>query len=210
MSVQFTIGAIGVALVSTTALGGITITQGSSAPTYSSTLTFDEPGAPVGVGLAPNSWTPWGVADLQAGDSNQVVTDVTGTPGYGWLGTGNSFYGNFGVVLTRDSDATEFSTQFWDPSGPPSFFGGGAVAFVFDDGVELGFFSFEPAWGGVGDEWINVTTDGGTVFDEIRILGYGFGPTSYIDNASWNAVPVPGAAALLGVAGLIGTRRRRA
>jgi len=193
-----------------TVVGDYSITQGSSAPTYSSTLTFDEPGAPTGA-VATNAFAAWGVPYLEAGDSAQWVGDSSTIPGYGWLGTGNSFTGNYGVFMAFDSDVTEFSTQFWDPSGPPSFFGGGAVLYLFDDGNQVGDpFVFEPAWGGVGDEWLNVTTSGGSVFDEVRILGYGFFPESHIDNASWNAVPGPGALAILSAWGAGGLRRRRA
>ncbi len=206
---------IGAALAAP-ALAGVTITQSAApAPTYATTLNFDEPGGPVGAGLPANSWQAgWGVS-IGAGDGNQVVADSTGIPGYSWLGTGNSFYGNYGVFMNFDTPVTEFSAQFWDPSGPPSFFGGGAMAFVYapdavDDNAYLDFFSFTPAWGGVGDTCLTITTDGGTVIDDIRILGYGNFPTSYMDNASWNSVPAPGAAALLGLAGLAGARRRRA
>src|SRR3546814_9914877 len=43
-----------------------------------------------------------------------------------------------------------FSIQAWDPSGPPSPFGGGLGVFVFDDGVEVGSGFFTPAWGEIG------------------------------------------------------------
>lgn len=199
--------------VAGTAFGGYGFSVGSSAPTYGTTLTFDEPGGPTGA-TATNAFAgSHGVSYLDAGDGAPYVSDVTGTPGYGWCGTGNSLTAVYGVFMQFDSNITEFSAQFWDPSGPPSFFGGGAVAFLFDNGVQVGDlagYSFTPAWGGVGDEWVHVTTDGGSVFDEIRILGFGFFPESHMDNASWNAVPAPGAAALLCVAGLGGTRRRRA
>ena len=209
---NFSMGMAAAAVISMagTAFGGYTITQGSSAPTYTTTLNFDEPGGPTG-SVAPNAFASYGLADLQAGDGNEYVDDVSLLPGYSWLGTGNSFQGHYGVFMQFDSDLTEFSTQFWDPSGPPSFFGGGAILFLFNDGVQLDdYLSFEPAWGGVGDEWLNVTTDGGSVFDEIRILGYGFFPESHVDNMSWNAVPAPGSAIALGALGLAGLRRRRA
>jgi uncharacterized protein (TIGR03382 family) len=68
----------------------------------------------------------------------------------------------------------------------------------------------EPAWGGFGDSWFDMTTDGGDVFDEVRILGFGFDPTTYADNMSWNAaIPAPGSLALLALAGVVGRRRNR-
>lgn len=191
------------------ALGGYSMTQGTSAPTYSSTLNFDEVGGPTGVGLASDSWTSYGIADLTSGDSIQVVADATTTPGYGWLGTGNSFTGNFGVFITFADDVDAMSIQVWDPSGPPSFFGGGLGIFVFSDGVDVSdFFDIEPAWGGIGDEWFNIVADGGMTFDEVRILGYGFTPTTYVDNLSWNTVPAPSSFALLGLGAVVSRRRR--
>lgn len=128
-------------------------------------------------------------------------------PGWG-LGDGNSFFGNFGIFLTFDDDVTEFSAQVWDPSGPPSPFGGGLGVFVFNDGVEIASYFGEPAWAGLGDSWFDIAATDGMVFDEVRILGFGFTPTTYADNLSWNPVPAPGALALLGLAGLSRRRRR--
>jgi hypothetical protein len=130
---------------------------------------------------------------------------ITGQP---WLGDANSFYGNFGVFMTFESDLSAMSLEVWDPSGPPSPFGGGLYVYLFDDGVQVGFSEHTPAWGGIGDTWYDILADGGDVFDEVRILGFGFNPTTYADNMSWDVVPGPGCLALLAVAGLV-TRRRR-
>lgn len=191
------------------AMAAIDITQGSSAPTYSMTLDFDEPGGPTGI-VSTDAWQSIGISELQAGDSVPIVDDFTPP----WLGDGNSFFGNFGVFLTFDSDVSAFSLQAWDPSGSPSPFGGGMGIFVLDDGVEVAAMAFTPAWGGSGDEWFDIVASGGMVFDEVRILGFGFGPTTYVDNLSWNVtpVPVPGALILLasGLAGLGLSKRRKA
>ena len=186
----------------------ITITQGSSAGSYSTALNFDEPGGPTGV-VGTDAWSHLGIAELNAGDGVPQVGDFDAING-GWgLGDGNSFYGNFGVFLTFDSDVTEFSTQVWDPSGPPGIFGGLSI-FVFNDGVEVAaLHGATPAWGGLGDEWFDITTSDGMVFDEVRILGFGFFPTTHVDNLSWNAVPAPSAVALLGMGAMTLTRRRR-
>ena len=48
-----------------------------------------------------------------------------------------------------------------------------------------------------------------TVFDEVRILGFGFTPTTYVDNLSWTKVPSPASAAILGCGALMAGRRRR-
>lgn len=207
-STALTIGALATAAtVASTALADVTVTQGSSAGSYSTTLNFDEVGGPTGV-VATNSWASIGITELQAGDGVPFVGDLD-TPNGGWgLGDGNAFLGSFGVFITWDSDLTEFSTQVWDPSGPPGIFGGLAFI-VMNDGVEVANFFTTPAWGGLGDTWFDVTTSGGMVFDEVRILGFGFFPQTHVDNLSWNAIPTPSAAALLGLGALTLQRRRR-
>lgn len=212
----------GAALFGGSAFAGYTITQGASAPTYTDhVLNFDEPGGPSGV-VSPDAWaTSHGISEMQAGDLVPQVDnyDAIFGGGGGWLGGNtNAFFGNFGVFMTLDHDVSAMSLQVWDPSGPPSFFGGGLNVILFNDGVEVWDLFVQtgdiatPAWGGVGDEWFDIATTDGAVFDEVRILGFGFGPTTFVDNLSWDvaSVPAPGALALLGLAGLTGTRRRRA
>lgn len=194
-----------IALAAGTSMATITVSQGASGTTYGTTLTFDEVGGPTGAGIANNAWAGIGLSDMQAGDGNNVVGDFVEP----WIGTDNAFYGNFGVFMTFDSDLTNFSAQFWDPAGPPSPFGGGMGIFVFNDGVEVTNSFVTPSWGGLGDEWIDISATDGMVFDEVRVLGFGFPATTYMDNASWNAVPTPGALALLGFAGVSTSRRRR-
>jgi hypothetical protein len=124
-------------------------------------------------------------------------------PGFGWLPDSNAFIGGFGVFMNFENDITEMSAQVWDNSGPATLFGGGMFLVLLNDGVEVSFNLIEnPAFGGVGDSWFNITTDGGDVFDEVRFVGAGFaGPLTIMGQASWNAVPAPGAAALLGLGG---------
>ena len=215
--IQFAAAAMFVAAAGVPAMAAYTITQGASAPTYTDHfLTFDEPGGPTAV-VSPDAWaTSHNIAELQAGDSVPQVDnwDAIFGGGGGWLGGNtNSFFGNFGVFMKLENAATEMSMQIWDPSGPPSPFGGGAGIFLFNDGVDVtpgGFFGFEPAWGGIGNEWLNITTSDGDVFDEVRILGFGFSPTTFMDNMSYNEIPAPGSLALLALAGIAGRRRRRA
>ena len=202
--------AIGVAAaVATQANAAYTLTQTAApAPTYSTTLNFDEPGQATGV-LPANYWQPgFGVTDLNAGDSVPFVDNLNSLFGYPWLPNNNSFYGNFGVFVTLDSPVDAFSVQAWDPSGAPSPFGGGMGIFVFNNGVEVANGFYTPAWAGVGSSWFNIVATGGMEFDEVRILGFGFGPTTIVDNLSWNTVPTPGALALFGLAGVFARRRR--
>jgi len=196
-------------VVANSASAAIVITQtAAAAPTYATSLTFDEPGTPTGV-ITPGAFAGIGLAELQAGDGVPIVDDLTGN--FPWVGPGNSFFGNFGVFATWSTDLTEFAAQVWDPSGPATPFGGGLGVLVFHNGAQVGGGFFTPAWGGLGQSWFNITTTDGSVFDDVRILGFGFGPTTIVDSLSWNAVPAPGALALLGLAfGRSARRRSRA
>lgn len=214
---RITIAALAATVIGAPALADYTITQGTSAPQYTDhTLTFDEPGTPTGV-VSPDAFAAYGITELQAGDGVPVVDDFDAAYG-GWgLGDGNSFFGNFGVFMTLDSPTNAMSLQVWDPSGPPSLFGGGLNVLLFNDGELVGDITggdpfgeiATPAWGGVGDSWFNMVATDGDVFDEVRILGYGFIPTTFVDNLSWTRTPAPGSLALILLAGLTGTRRRR-
>ena len=211
---QYTALAIAVGLlVPQAARATVTISQVASPTTYSTTLNFDEPGGPTGIGLPSDAFlASHGITALDAGDGNNVVADNTDLMSGGgpWIGTGNSFFGNFGIFATFENDLSEFSANIWDPSGPPSPFGGGMGIFVFDDGAEVANSFITPAWGGLGDPGIEITTSGGMVFDEVRILGFGFPATTYGDDFSWNVVPEPTSTTVFCLAlicGLIGRRR---
>jgi hypothetical protein len=182
----------------------VTITQGNSAPTYATTLTFDEVGGPVGVNVPGNSWASIGISQLISGD---VVANFVGDNS-GISGTSdNSFYGPFGVFMTFDEDLTAASLQFWDTSGPGGPFGGGAAVVALNDGVEVGFLFVTPALGTSVGSWFDIVATDGMVFNEIRALGFGFSPQSVVDNVSF--VPAPGSLALLGLGGAAALRRRR-
>ena len=195
---------IAAAAIATPAMGAITITQGASAPTYATGIDFDA-GEPVG----PTADTYWqgthGVV-LASGEGGGPNIDDWGTTfGFG-IGSGNSGFVNFGMFLTFDNAQNAMSFRYYDPSGAPSPFGGGSLISVWNDGAEVATYGFTAAWGGVGDEWINIVADGGMEFDEVRALGFGFDSTSMIDDLSW--APAPGSLALLGLGG-IAVRRRR-
>jgi uncharacterized protein (TIGR03382 family) len=195
-------------LIALPAVAAVSVVQQTGpAPTYSTTLNFDEPGGPTGLDVPSNSWVGIGITSFVSGTGSNAVDNFSGASP--WLPNNNSYWAPFGAFINFNADMSAFSIQAWDTSGPAGPFGGGMGIFVLDDGVEVGSGFFSPAWGGVGDTWYNITTTDGSKFDEVRILGFGFSPETFVDNLSWNAVPGPGSLALLGLAGLVGSRRRR-
>jgi hypothetical protein len=189
---------------------GVSVSSGVSAPTYSNTLNFDEVGGPTG-SVAGNAWAGLGVSSLIGGSGDVFVGALGTNPGWEWLGSSNVVYAPWGIFSTFSQPLTAFSCQYWDSSGPATFMGGGALVVALNGGVEVGsVFLDEPAYGGIGNEWINITTTGGSTFDEVRLVGFGFFPEAYADNFSWNTVPAPSAAGVLAVGGLLASRRRRA
>lgn len=203
----------GIALaMAAAANAGVSVTYTSSAPSYGTALNFDESGGPTG-SLLGNEWTGYGISGLMSGDGDGgFVGDLNSIFGTTWLGTGNAWTGRWAGFLNFSQDLTEFSCQFWDDSGPATIFNGGAIVVAFNDGVEVGsFFIDHPTWGPTGPTWVNITTDSGSTFDEVRFVGFNWiGPTEVIDNLSWNAVPSPASAGVLALAGVFGVRRRRA
>ena len=192
------------------AFADVTVSVGASAPTYGTTLSFDEPGGPTGEFLPSNSWSGIGIGSLGAGDGNNFVANLNANPGFGWLPDNNVFVGNFGVFIEFDTDVTEFSAQVWDNGGPADFISGGMIAVAQKDGVDVGSFFWEtPVFGTAGDNWFDITTTGGDSFDRVVFVGFAFvSPLTIIDNISFNTVPAPGASLVLGC-GLLGAARRR-
>ncbi len=199
------------------ASAAVTITQGPTAPTYSTTLNFDEPGGPTGANVPNNSWAgaPYNIIEFQSGegsnfvgDNNVAVTNFATSPN-----STNSYYGPFGVFIRFANDLTELSFNAWDSSGAPSPIGGGMGVILIKDGDDanpVAFEVFNPAFAGLGDSAYNITTTAGTVFDEVRILGFGFPADTYVDNFSWNVVPEPSCGLFLAMGTLLlsGWRRR--
>jgi len=199
--------------LATAANAGYTITQTLAAtPTYGTVLNFDAPGSPTG-SVNSSDFSSYGVTSLDSGvGPGGYVAQMNTTPGYSWLGTGNVFTGAYGAYMKFSTQVSSLSAQYWDDSGPGSFFGGGATVVLYKSGVEVGsLFINNPAFNSSGKSWINVTTTGGDTFDEINFVGFGSAVAdAYIDNISWNKVPAPSATALLALGGLVAGRRRRA
>jgi len=197
----------GFAAMASSAGAAVTITQGPSAPTYANTLTFDEPGQATGE-VQPDYWLANFGVSIESFDSVEIVDDFQTALGFPWLGTGNSFFGNFGVGIDFAEAVEAMSIQAWDPSGAPSPFGGGFRVEASLGGNPVATLFTTPSWAGAGNSWFDIVGGPGMKFDRVVLLGFSFFPTTYVDNISWT-VPAPGAAALFGVAGLVGLRRRR-
>ena len=195
------------------AFAEFTLTQDTTAPTYSTLLTFDEPGGPTGP-ISTDAFADIGIASLDAGDGNPQVGDFTSPPGGPWVGDGNSFFGNFGVFINFAQPVSALSANIWDPSGPPGPIGGGLGVFLFEDGNPLNDpfsqpeFFIEPAWGGIGQQALNVVGNNGSTFDELRFVGFGFEPLTFMDDLSFDLVPEPSSFVLLSGVLLLLRRRR--
>jgi hypothetical protein len=204
-----TIASILALALATPAFADVTVTRTAGpAPTYATSLNFDEAGGPSGSNVPTNSWAPIGLSNIDIGvGGGGFVGNLNGT--FPWMPDNNVYGGAFGVFMNFSGSLSEFSSQIWD-SGAAGPFGGGLGVVVLNDNVELAFETWsDTPWGGIGDTWFNITTTDGTVFDEVRIVGFGFNTETYVDNMSWNAVPAPAALALLAFAGLLGSTRRR-
>lgn len=204
--------ACAVALLSVPAMGEVTISLGSSAPTYGTTLNFDEVGGPTGDFIPTDAWAGIGIGAMEAGDGNNSVTNLNATPGFGWLPDNNVFVGNFGVFMDFSTDLTSFSAQVWDNGGPADFMAGGMSAVAMKDGAEVASFFWENPIFGAGDgNWFDFSTTDGSTFDRVVFIGFAFvSPVTIMDNVSFNTVPVPGTAAVMGCGLLLAGRRRRA
>ncbi len=182
----------------------------AAAPTYGTTLNFDEPGTPTGL-VSGTTWlASKGVTITDGVNGNNTVVDNF-TNIYPWVGTGNSVAGSYGNIIMFTGDITNFSCQEWDSNGPNSPTGGGFVFWALDaNGNVIDGVGLSGAWGGVGKTWLNMNAAASDHVRGIYISSNSWiGDPAYIDNLSWNAVPAPGGIALLAL-GFAGARRRRA
>lgn len=201
----FAVIGAGIAITSTASAAIVVTQQAAAAPTYSTLINFNDlaPGT-----YAGNTWAAQGLTTLTDGANPSVsIENVSGS--FPWIPTNAANGFNFGLFFAFANDVTEASFQIWTSaqSGP---FGGVGINFFDANDNLLHSAAVSQVWGGTGNSWINVTTNGGSSFAKMSIAYGGFGfPQLFVDNVSWNAVPAPGALALLGVAMVGGSRRRR-
>jgi hypothetical protein len=143
-------------------------------------------------------------ADYYLGSHGVTSTDGNGHAG--WTNTGFPGLEQFDMTtLTWDTDivALQLGVTGWD--GPDPF--SADWIDVFNDGNFLGSVS-AIGQGTGGFDMINIDNSGAG-FDEIRIAWFGTDGLGYTHYLNWNAVPTPSSVALLGLGGLVATRRRR-
>lgn len=188
--------------------GSVIYTLGNTAPTYEYTLTFDEPGGPVGHFPEDAFAASHGVTWLSSfGSSDFCLIDDPANCGYPWAGGDNALISGEGVGIWFDADLTAFSAQVWH--GPDDNPVGQMWVFLLHNGEDFGYWEFDPAWGGIGDEWLNITTTGGIVFNAVMFYDFNGDPSlpTIVDNLSW--VPEPASLLPLALGSLAVMRKRR-
>ena len=209
-------------LVSTASAQATWTASVAPAPTYANTLNFDEAPLPAGVPgvVASNAYAGRGVSAINWLYGSGVLVNSGNTAfGTTFLPANNQALSNAYIEFYFSQDVTAFSAQFWDSAPNAGFSGGGARIDISNNGVIIdSYFISNPFWtsnipaAGSLPTWFNVVANPGVVFDQVTFNGFGanYGDDSLaVDNMSWTTVPTPGAAALLGVGGLVGLRRRR-
>lgn len=206
-------------LLAATASAQVTWTSSvAPAPTYSSTLDFDEAGGPTGLPIAPGALTSRGVS-IATGNEGCNVASGNVLLGTTFLPANNQAISSSYLDFTFSQDMNAFSVQFWESAPNASPFGsGGARIDLFNHGAYVdSLFITNPFWqsnlgqAGTLPTWFNVVGAPGQVWDQVVFNGFGnpFGSdVAAVDNMSWNSVPTPGAVALLGL-GVLGAGRRR-
>ena len=117
-----TLATIVVAGTSSAAIADYTVTQSSSQTMYAGhSITFDEPGLPIGVGTDPLTFfqATDGIVITSNSPPSLVIDDWDALDGVaGGTGTGNSIQGGFGIRLNFDTPIVELDFQGWAPGSP--------------------------------------------------------------------------------------------
>jgi hypothetical protein len=174
---------------------------------------------------APVFSSPWGVADLRAQFSPTTLTLFPNS-----IGDANPFWytpaGGPGSTGNKIMEANLYlETTGGALSGQTVTFQGNVLSNTFTSAHEVKVFirDFAPGFSSVVETIVPLSSTGAfsismnTINDPARIVQYGFqvkGQNVWItDIAPFGnmviAVPTPGAAALIGLGGLVATRRRR-
>ena len=86
-------------IITTPAFAAVTVTRTAApAPTYGTTLNFDEVGGPTGGNVPPNSWASLGLATLDSGaGGGGFVGNVNAS--FPWMPNDNIWAGPFGAFM---------------------------------------------------------------------------------------------------------------
>ncbi|MFT3683384.1 MAG: hypothetical protein QM783_00425 [Phycisphaerales bacterium] len=215
-SVSFAVLAAAAAAIASTAHAQVTWTSSvAPAPTYATGLNFDETPLPAGVpgNVAANAYAAYGVTSIT---SNSAVSVLNGnSQGWTFFPSGNQAMGANVIALQFAYNLTALSVQFWEsaPNFSPIGSGGASIDLYQGNTLVSSLFISNPFWQGnpaaTLPTWFNVVANPGVTFNHVEFNGFSstLSDTAAIDNLSW--VPSPGAAGLLGLAGLAASRRRR-
>ncbi len=169
-------------------------------------------GGPAAVVINPvGVWTP-GISDADARWINwqadgQIQPDGTFF-GSGFGVAGSTLYSVPFFVTTAAATTGNLTIEFAvDDSGGDFIFGGGNPDFLYVNGSPTGYNGGNFATPTIHNQLISITT--GLNYLHLYQRDAGFGVSGLIFSATIEVVPAPGAAALLGLGGLIATRRRR-
>ncbi|MBY0308181.1 MAG: hypothetical protein K2Q09_05525 [Phycisphaerales bacterium] len=168
-------------------------------------------GGPSAVVINPHpAWTP-GISDPAARWINpradlQTQSDGTvGGSGYGL--PGSALFAVPFFVTTPGATSGSLTMEFAvDDHGGDGGFGGGNPAFLYVNGVSMGYFGGNYASPTIHSQTIPLNTGLNTIYLYQRDLGVLVSGTIFSITIT---VPTPGAAALVGMGGLATMRRRR-
>ena len=201
--------AIGISMcVATTAQAAYAISLGAGpGPFYTNSVVFD---APAGNNLPTNTWAAQGISSVVGFDTG-MASVLNLTANHPWAPNTNVLWSPWGLEITFAQAVTSVSFQGWGNGGNATPFGGGTFVTLKNNDTQLLSQGFTAAWGGTGNTWYNITTTGGDSFNRVVFNSNLFAglPEQFISQITWTNVPGPGSLALLGLAGVVGGRRRR-
>ena len=141
-----------------------------------------------------SGWTQWGDTGFSG------VNDPYFDPGVAFFGPVNGFGGIYQDIATVVGEQYTFSFDLSMQDGTPNSF------FANFGGLEVMSYTNSGGFG-----WTHYSFDviASDATSQIKFGFYDYPAFMFLDNVSVTATPAPGALALLGAAGLVGSRRRR-